>query len=445
MASQLIVSPRKRGLWGSVPLPDDEEIALARIALAVLSRGRTTLTLKCEQAKIETFLRALAACGVHSEQHDSSVSIKGTGLFGLQASSHALDVRGEPSVGALLLALLVSRPFSSELWVDDVVGQLLVPSLSVSHEMSVSDTKDGEGGVVLHLNAAKKGERKAGLDVVTTGIFSWVKQALLLVGMRGRTVTVVEEKLASPDHLERAMLRARIPLDAVGTVATLHPPRDDDASAPQTYSHIGSSRSLGALGLAALAGGDCRLTARGIGINPTRCTFMTVARLMGAAVGMTPAGDREGEPFGDVSFVGSVGRAIAVDGETSIRLGDDIFYVMGLAALVSEESCFEDLVPEARGGDPRIVGRVTGLLRSAGARVSEEGGAVRVRGPSAQKLRPLTITTGGDARLALLATGLAMRGEGTSTIDDVDCLRQAFPRWVGTLRALGADVQVKVV
>ena len=84
-----------------------------------------------------------------------------------------------------------------------------------------------------------------------------------------------------------------------------------------------------------------------------------------------------------------------------------------------------------------------GLLRSSGA-TAEDGGdsGWRIHG-RASGLLPLTVTSGGDARLVLVASALALRAGTSSVIDDVECLRGTYPKWIGTLRALGAKVEVR--
>ncbi len=77
--------------------------------------------------------------------------------------------------------------------------------------------------------------------------------------------------------------------------------------------------------------------------------------------------------------------------------------------------------------------------------MNESGGEVHIEGCGGKPLRPLQVTTGGDYRLALLATILALGSDQASIIDDVECLRQGFPRWVGTLRAVGVQLEVKDV
>jgi len=42
----------------------------------------------------------------------------------------------------------------------------------------------------------------------------------------------------------------------------------------------------------------------------------------------------------------------------------------------------------------------------------------------------------------MTAAVLGLVAEGETVIDDVDCIATSFPRFVGTLRALGADLEV---
>jgi 5-enolpyruvylshikimate-3-phosphate synthase len=84
-----------------------------------------------------------------------------------------------------------------------------------------------------------------------------------------------------------------------------------------------------------------------------------------------------------------------------------------------------------------------GLLRQAGVEAELTAEGVEIVGNGGRRLSALQTTTGGDPRLALLATCLALGAEGQSVVDDVDCLRGEFPRWVGTLSALGAQIKVE--
>src|SRR5690606_37609006 len=138
-------------------------------------------------------------------------------------------------------------------------------------------------------------------------------------------------------------------------------------------------------------------------------------------------------------------RGFAVSGENAARLGDSAIILFGLAARARGNSHFSDLVARARGADPRIWTRALAFLSAAGVKHSVNSDGIVIEGRDHELLEPLTVTTGGDARLALLATVLALGAKGPSVIDDVDCLALDFPRFVGSLRALGAQIEVNTV
>jgi len=191
---------------------------------------------------------------------------------------------------------------------------------------------------------------------------------------------------------------------------------------------------------------------RNVSTNPSGPDVASLVRLLGGGVFVRPDGDVQGEPVGDVTFFGQLGhgdaaRSLVVAGEGALRLGDALLPLLVAALHGVGRFEFPDLVSHGQGGDPRIVERVVGYLRSAGAAVtlgrSELGHAVTIAGQGYQATKALRVTTGGDGRLAAVGTLMAMTSQEPSVIDDVDCLRAEFPRWIGTLKALGASMETR--
>jgi 3-phosphoshikimate 1-carboxyvinyltransferase len=57
---------------------------------------------------------------------------------------------------------------------------------------------------------------------------------------------------------------------------------------------------------------------------------------------------------------------------------------------------------------------------------------------------PLTaadVDSEGDHRIAMSAVMLGLVADGETRVRDVECVGTSFPRFAGTLRALGADVR----
>jgi 3-phosphoshikimate 1-carboxyvinyltransferase len=438
-------------------VPDDEEVLLARVALASQCSGTTRWTLGFLPRSVEVLLQALGQFGVHHswEPKEGQLLLVGVGLGQWTAPQLALDVRGEAAVAALLLGLCVSRAHVIDLWVGPTVADLLVPLLGQCHDIESSEIPDRLGGRALRLlPRAADSPRAAGIEARDLGIFPWVKQAVLLAGLRAGSRSVFEEQFASSDHLERALLHVRAPLEAHGTCLILHPPKNADALRAEAYEHVGSIDAGLAVLAAALAAPRGELGLLHVGLNPTRTQVFSLLRGVGLDVRVTFEGARQGEPVGRVVFgwdrqldegspVADQGRGACVDGEASLALGDSQLYVAALAAGSAQAWVFSHHISKIRDTDEKVWGRVVGLLRSGGAVVHDRGeGGWHVQGRSAALL-PLTVTSGGDARLVLVASALALRAGTSSVIDDVECLRGTYPKWVGTLRALGAQLEIR--
>ena len=87
---------------------------------------------------------------------------------------------------------------------------------------------------------------------------------------------------------------------------------------------------------------------------------------------------------------------------------------------------------------------MAGALRAFGVEVEEQPDGLRVEGrPEGAAARPRTSTSHGDHRVAMTAAVLGLVADGETVVDDVECIATSFPRFVGTLRALGAEIEVK--
>ena len=83
------------------------------------------------------------------------------------------------------------------------------------------------------------------------------------------------------------------------------------------------------------------------------------------------------------------------------------------------------------------------LLRAFGVDASEREDGMVVEGRPTGPLKAARIESGGDHRIAMTAAVLGMLGDGPTIVEDVARIATSFPRFVGTLRALGADIEVR--
>jgi 3-phosphoshikimate 1-carboxyvinyltransferase len=98
---------------------------------------------------------------------------------------------------------------------------------------------------------------------------------------------------------------------------------------------------------------------------------------------------------------------------------------------------------ELREDRPDRLTGLAGLLRSFGVGVEERPDGLVIEGVPERPLRAARVSGGGDHRLTMAAVVLGLVADGETVIDDADAIQVSFPRFVGTLRSLGADIEVK--
>jgi 3-phosphoshikimate 1-carboxyvinyltransferase len=80
-------------------------------------------------------------------------------------------------------------------------------------------------------------------------------------------------------------------------------------------------------------------------------------------------------------------------------------------------------------------------LRAFGVSASERPDGLVVEGKPEGPLKAARVSSGGDHRVAMTAAVLGLLGDGETIVEDADCIAVSFPRFVGTLRAVGADIE----
>ena len=81
-------------------------------------------------------------------------------------------------------------------------------------------------------------------------------------------------------------------------------------------------------------------------------------------------------------------------------------------------------------------------LRAFGVACDEQRDGLDVEG-RLDSLEPADVDSLGDHRIAMTATVLALAGRAPSRVRNAACIATSFPKFVATLRALGARVDVE--
>ncbi len=449
MSLRLIVRPARKPLTGSVPVPSDRSITHRALLLAALSNGPCELRGFAYGSDNLGMLAALAALGIRYEDDEKgTLRIRGGGLRGLSAPKDALNCGHSPSIARLLTGVLSGQAFETLLTGSGTntrrrMRAVTEPLSRRGAQIVGTPHPEEPNEVCLPLRIGPlTTERLAPLEYALSRPNDHAKGALLFSGLFASGPTLIHEPVLSRDHTERMFSALGLPVQAVGSAVSLHPPADPLAIRGFEADIPGDISAAAFVLAAAQLVPDSSVSTRRTGLNPTRAGILDMIRLFGGRTGITPTGDSLGEPFGEVSSRGAPLRGIKISGELALRGMDEIPVACVLAARargVTEISDASDLRDE---GSDRLT-KLVRLLRAFGVAATDKPDGMVIEGQPERPLRATRVSSDGDHRIAMAAALLALAADGESVIDDAECIAVSFPRFVGTLRALGAEIEVQ--
>jgi 3-phosphoshikimate 1-carboxyvinyltransferase len=449
MPSRLIVTPAQKPLSGSVPVPSDRSITHRALLLAALSNGPCELRGFAYGSDNLGMLRALAALGVrYEDDQKGTLRIRGGGLRGLTAPQQPLDCGHSPTIARLLTGVLAGQRFRTELVGSATNSRRRMRAVTeplVRRGAQISGTvhPDDPNELCLPMQVGPlETERLLPIDYVMSRANDHAKGALLFSGLFASGPTLIHEPVLSRDHTERMFDALGLPVQAVGSMVSLHPPADPLAIRGFDADIPGDISAAAFVLAAAQLVPDSSVSTRRTGLNPTRAGILDMIRLFGGRTGITPTGDSLGEPFGEVSSRGAPLRGIKISGELALRGMDEVPVACVLAAKARGVTEISDVAELREEGTDRLA-VLADLLRAFGVSVNEKPDGLVIEGQPGRPLSAAKVSSGGDHRVAMAAVLLALAADGKSVIDDADPIAVSFPRFVGTLRALGAEIEVQ--
>jgi len=446
--ADFVVTPSSSPLRGSVPLPSDKSIGHRAFLLAGLARGESIVRVRHPGEDVLATLAAMRALGAVAEERGDAHHVVGRGLDGLHAPAGPIDCGNSGTTMRLLAGMLAGQRFATTLIgdaslssrpMDRVARPLRMRGARI--EGQVDPRRVGEITAPLVVGPLPSPHLLSQVEVDLPIPSAQVKSALLLSGLWSDGPTLVREPLVSRDHTERMLAAIGVPVSRVGAVVALDVSRFSGELTPFTIDVPGDPSAAAFILAAACAVRGSEVTARGVGLNTTRTGFFDVLRAMGADIRIAVEGDALGEPFGMVSLVQQDLTATTLASETTLRAIDEVPIACVVAAFARGATTIADAA-ELRVKESDRLTAMTNVLRAFGVAVEERKDGLVVQGRGDDTLSAVDVDSGGDHRIAMSAAVLALRAAGPCRIRDVACISTSFPRFAGTLRALGADVRV---
>jgi 3-phosphoshikimate 1-carboxyvinyltransferase len=444
----LLVRPQRAPLRGVVPVPADKSITHRALLFASLATGRSIVLAEAAGEDNRSTLHALRALGVAAEETDGAVTVMGKGLHGFAAPATPLDCGNSGTTMRLLAGLLAGQRFASVLVGDAslsrrpmkrVVAPLRLRGARI--EGKLDPKRPGDLTPPLEVGPLPEPHVLSELAYDLPIPSAQVKSALLLSGLYAAGPTSVSEPVVSRDHTERMLASLGVPIQRVGPVVDLDAASFSGNIAPFEAKVPGDVSAAAFLLAAALLVPGSEVGVRRVGLNPTRTGFLDLARLMGGSVVSVPQGDDLGEPWGEAHATHGALRAISAGGETLVRAIDEVPILCALAARARGTTIIADAA-ELRVKESDRIAAMAAVLGAFGVACSEQPDGIVIEGTPDAPLRAARVDAAGDHRIAMSAAVLALCADDETRITGVDAIATSFPKFAGTMRALGADMRV---
>jgi 3-phosphoshikimate 1-carboxyvinyltransferase len=419
----LVAVRRPPRLEGELQPPGDKSISHRLLILNAVAQGRARVANLAVGADVSSTRTCLEALGVELETD----AVHGVGLRGLSPASGPLDCGNSGTTMRLLAGLLAGQRFESTLTGDASLSRrpmdrIVTPLRAMGARAGQSPLRVG-GSTDLH-----------GVEHRLPVASAQVKSALLLAGLYASGVTRVVERAPTRDHTERMLSAMGASVDiADETVSVRAASRLRPLSMEVPADVSAASFWLVAVGL--LPGSRLRLAR--VGVNPRRASVLEVLGRMGISVARRPQAEAGVEPVADLEVAGSRDhlRPFDISGVEAAAVIDELPVLAVAAAVLPGRSRICD-AGELRVKESDRISAMAEGLRAMGAEVGERADGLEIRGPS--RLEGTRVRSRGDHRVAMALGVAGMLAEGTTEIDDAECVAVSYPGFWDDAAKLGA-------
>ena len=418
-------------LQGSVKVPGDKSVSHRVMLLGAVAAAPLEATGFLRSADCLATRHAVEMLGARVEDLPGDV-VRVTPPERLVAPSGELDFGNSGTGIRLMTGLLAGRDIEAVLTGDASLRRRPMERVAAPLRLMGARLETAAGCPPVRL--APAGSLRP-LDYDMPVASAQVKSALLLAGLAADGRTVVRQPAVTRDHTERMLAALGCPVEMGDWGAAVEGPCRPQGGRVVVPGDFSSAAFFIVAGL--LAAGDMPLELAGVGLNPTRTGLLDILRLMGGRIELCNQREACGEPVADLRVWRSELRGIDVPPEL-VPLAIDEFPVLFVAAALATGRTRVRGAEELRVKESDRIGVMARALAAAGIEVSEHPDGLDVVGG---RLRPATIDSAGDHRIAMAFAVGAARAEGPLRVLDVANVATSYPGFAADAARVGLAVR----
>ena len=415
-------------LSGKPAIPGDKSCSHRALILAAMADGESIISGLNLADDVMCTLTAIEALGVAVERlDDDRWRVRGGPWRSPEAP---IDCRNSGTTARLLIGAVAGMAGVSATFTGDSslsarpMKRVTAPLQRMGARIAGGDT----------LPLTVHGAALGGIEFSNVPASAQVKSAILLAGLSGSAPVRIVEPVPSRHHTEIMLGQFGCHLSLAGGGIELGVERTLKACDLT----IGVDPSAAAFALTAAAivpGSD--VTVEGMLVNPLRTGLYEALEEMGARVGLANERVVSGEIVADVTVGHGRMQGITIPASRIPAMIDEIPALAVAAAMADGETLIEGLA-ELRVKESDRLGAILAGLVACGVTALADGDSLRIFGR--EKARGGHVLGQGDHRIAMAFLTLGLAADGPVTIDDCAMIATSFPDFVGSMRAIGADI-----
>lgn len=418
-------------LKGELTVPGDKSISHRSVMFGAIAKGLTEVTNFLQGADCLSTISCFRQLGISIENTPEKILVHGRGLHGLSAPEKILDAGNSGTTTRLLSGILSGQEFSSVL-----TGDASIQKRPMKRIMEPLSLMGAQIESVRHNGCAPlsiTGRPLHGISYATPVASAQVKSAILLAGLYADSPTQVTEPLPSRNHTELMLKGFGANLVSEGKTALLRPGFPLFGQKIEVPGDISSAAYFLAAGL--LVPGS-EILVKNVGINPTRSGILSVIRSMGGRLEILNERLCAGEPVADLFVSFSPLHGTVIEGELIPALIDELPMIAVMAAFAQGTTVIRDAA-ELKVKESDRIATTTAGLKAMGADVTPTQDGMIICG--GRTLHGASVSSFEDHRIAMSFAVAAMAAEGTTVIENGDCVRISYPGFYNDLALLASD------
>ena len=410
-----------KSLKGETFVPGDKSISHRAIILSSLALGTTRIEncLLSEDTQMTIDIFKKLGVDIQVDTKNNLVNINGVGLYGLKAPEGDLYCGNSGTTMRLLAGLLAGQGYKTRLTGDKSLSTRPMDRVTKPLSLMGADILDCNSKAPLDISP---GRIKA-IDYEMEVTSAQVKSAILLASLYSKGITTLKEKFITRNHTEIMLEYLGAKIETDGLIIKINNPTKLLARDIKVPGDISSAAFLIAAGLITK---DSDITIKNVGLNNTRTGIISVLSEMGAIIKILDVDEDNVEKTGSLNVMESFLTGITIEGEKTASVIDEIPIIAVIACFAEGDTIIRDAQELRIKESDRLSAIYNGLSKmGADIEITDDGLIIHGRG----RLKGAEVSSFGDHRIAMALSIAALAADGTTIIDDVECINVSYPNF----------------